>query len=162
MLPKLRYSADFWNQLLCELYKRGDGRQEAGALLLGRVDSQGFREVHYAVYYDDIDPNALSRNFIHLDCRLFGKVWKKCRASNLCVVADVHTHPRAALQSWSDRANPMIPRRGHIAIIVPNYAIPPVKISDVGVFEYRGSGQWVTLNETHPYPRNLLDEASSQ
>jgi proteasome lid subunit RPN8/RPN11 len=70
-------------------------------------------------------------------------VWKECRARRLQVVADVHTHPGHYWQSSIDRANPMIPERGHIAIIVPNYANHPYFPGQIGIYEFLGQGKWV-------------------
>ena len=36
----------------------------------------------------------------------------------------------------------MVSIPGHIALIVPNYAQPPVSAADVGVYVYRGRHRW--------------------
>ena len=147
MPPRLQLSRPFWRQLIAELHRRGGERREAGALLLGSRSAAGTVSANRAVYYDDIDPNALNAGYVHLDCRRLGAVWALCRETGVSVVADVHTHPGLALQSSSDRASPMIPRSGHLALIVPNYAVRPVLLSDVGIFEYLGSRRWRTLSD---------------
>lgn len=149
MLPKLLFPTIVWRQLVGELYRRGDNQVESGALLLGRVGHTGVREIAQVIYYDDIDPTALDRGYVYLDRRQFGKVWNECREAGLHVVADVHTHPGLALQSASDQANPIIPRTGHLAIIIPDFATLPVDLNHVGVFEYLGSGQWSTLSDRY-------------
>jgi len=65
----------------------------------------------------------------------------------LTVIADVHTHPGAARQSEADRTNPMVARAGHVAIIVPRYACPPVIGSQLGIYEYRGGHAWQQQHE---------------
>jgi proteasome lid subunit RPN8/RPN11 len=70
-------------------------------------------------------------------------VWKECRARDLQVVADVHTHPGGYWQSTIDRQNPMIPERGHIAIIVPNYADDRYLPGEIGIYEFLGKGEWI-------------------
>lgn len=147
MPPKLDCQSIFWDGLIRELHRRGAERTEAGALLLGRKGANGIQTLIEAIYYDDIDSNALSRGYVRLDRRRFGPIWTHARNQRLSVVADVHTHPGIALQSPSDRANPMIPRRGHIALIVPDYARQPVVPKSVGVFEYLGDHQWQTLSD---------------
>ena len=67
----------------------------------------------------------------------------------LTVVADVHTHPGAADQSGSDRAHPIIARAGHLALIVPNFAAPPVKRETLGIYRYCGGGRWKTVRANH-------------
>jgi hypothetical protein len=42
----------------------------------------------------------------------------------------------------------MIARRGHIAIIVPRYAVPPVDTGALGIYEYRGDHEWIDHNES--------------
>jgi proteasome lid subunit RPN8/RPN11 len=68
-----------------------------------------------------------------------------CRARGLTVVADIHTHPGGAWQSGSDRAHPIIARAGHLALIVPNFAAPPVKRDALCIYRYGGGGQWQTV-----------------
>ena len=113
-----------WRRLLRELRERGNcGRRESGAFLLGTQDFGKARIVDYLLY-DDLDPNCLETGIIHFDGRFFGRLWSVCEQRALEVVADVHTHPGCSQQSDSDRAHPMITTRGHIALILPNFAIP--------------------------------------
>jgi proteasome lid subunit RPN8/RPN11 len=72
----------------------------------------------------------------------FAKLWALCREKKLTVVADVHSHPGAATQSPTDKANPMVARAGHVAIIVPDYASWPIPPGRLGVYEYRGQHEW--------------------
>jgi hypothetical protein len=129
---------------LAALRERGHGRHESGAFLLGREDESGRRIVDFLLY-DDLDPNSLSSGIVHLDGRYFGRLWDACRERDLTVVADVHTHPWGEGQSASDQAHPIIARRGHIAFIVPRYALAPVRLEDVGMYRYQGSGEWETV-----------------
>jgi hypothetical protein len=36
----------------------------------------------------------------------------------------------------------MVSIAGHIALIVPNFAQPPIRATDVGVYVYRGRHRW--------------------
>ena len=155
MQPKLDCTSTFWSDLIRELHRRGAERTEAGALLLGTTAVDGARKLEEAVYYDDIDPNSLSRGYVRLDRRRLGPLWAHARQRRLKVVADVHTHPGIALQSGSDRANPMMPRAGHLALIVPDYARKPLPVEAVGVFEYLGNRLWRTLSDCRS-PRPVL------
>jgi len=89
------------------------------------------------IAYDDIDPNAL-QGAILFDGSRMDVVWERCRQKNLEVVADVHTHPSGYGQSGIDQANPMIPERGHIALIVPNFADQIYNPGEIGIFEFIG------------------------
>ncbi len=130
-----------WRCIVEELDCRGEGDHEAGVFLLG-VDNRRRLEVKEAVFYDDLDPNAYDTGVCVLHGDAFAKLWTPCRERGLTVVADAHTHGGAAIQSCSDRTNPMIARTGHVAIIVPNMARPPVEHASLGVYEYRGEHAW--------------------
>ena len=132
-----------WRSLLKDLRARGrNGRRESGAFLIGCADPNGRRRIVDYVLYDDLDPRALDTGIVHLDGRHFGKLWDYCKARSVTVVADVHTHPGGAEQSDSDRAHPIIARAGHLALIVPNFAAPPVRRRALGIYRYGGGGKW--------------------
>ena len=129
-----------WASILKELRERGRGKRESGGFLLGRRVGRS-RTIELFLPYDVIDPNCL-RGAILFDGSKMDQVWKECRARNMQVVADVHTHPCGYGQSGIDRANPMIPEKGHVALIVPNFADRYYGPDKIGIYEFRGSGQW--------------------
>ena len=135
-----------WRIMLAELRRRGNGRTEAGAFLLGQIDGER-RQVSAIVYYDQLDPGAYASGVCVLHGDAFARLWQHCREHHLTVVADVHTHPAQAFQSGSDRTNPMVAREGHIAIIVPNFAGEPLAQEELGIFEYRGDHKWLNRAE---------------
>jgi proteasome lid subunit RPN8/RPN11 len=130
-----------WQQTLAELDRRGRRRHEAGAFLLGQEINER-NEASEAVFYDELDPRAYSTGVCILHGDSFAKLWTRCRESGLKVIADVHTHGGVARQSESDRTNPMIARAGHVALIVPNFAVAPIRHDQLGIYEYRGSHAW--------------------
>ena len=69
-------------------------------------------------------------------------VWKECRTRGLQVVADVHTHPAGYGQSSVDRSHPMIPERGHLALIIPSFAAREYLPGRIGIYEFLGQGRW--------------------
>lgn len=138
---RLSCSATFWRQIVGELRRRGDGRHEAGAFLLGH-EQDGRRRISDVIYYDDLDQAAYDSGVCILHGDAFAALWSACRARQLTVVADVHTHPGAGFQSWSDRTNPMIARAGHIALILPCFGHWPVAPSHFGIYEYPGDHNW--------------------
>ena len=138
---RLRCKRSLWRAVLTELDRRGERCHEAGAFLLG-PETNGRREVTQVVFYDDLDPAAYSTGVCVLHAPAFSKLWATCREMKLTVVADIHTHPGRALQSGTDRMNPMVAQPGHIAIIVPDYAIAPVHAGALGIYEYRGQHVW--------------------
>lgn len=150
---RITCNARRWRQIVRELERRGRHQHEAGAFLLGR-EANGTREVTDTIFYDDLDANAYSSGVCILHGDAFAKLWAECRKRKLTVVADVHTHGGAAFQSSSDKANPMVARRGHIAIIVPDFAAWPIAPTRLGIFEYQGQHDWT--DRTHPKTRNFL------
>jgi len=122
------------------LRDRGEGRRESGGFLLGRVDG-GRRFVRDFIAYDVIDPNAL-QGIIVFDASKMDSVWAYCERAGLEVVADVHTHPGGCGQSDVDQAHPMIPQRGHFAMIIPNFADRNYGPGEVGIYEFRGRDGW--------------------
>jgi proteasome lid subunit RPN8/RPN11 len=142
---KLSCSWLVWRRLLRGLRQRGRGRRrERGAFLLGRRNGTRARILQF-VLYDDLDPQCLDTGIVRFDGRHFGKLWELCAQTGLTVIGDVHTHPGRSGQSDSDRANPMISRAGHIALIVPRFAGPPVRLTEVGFYLYHGGKRWTTI-----------------
>jgi proteasome lid subunit RPN8/RPN11 len=131
-----------WDELLDELCRRGQGRRESGAFLLGPDGSTHPRRVSGAVYYDDLDPDCLTGG-ISFRGSAYGRLWGECIERRLQVVADVHTHPGPWVsQSPTDRAHPMLGEANHIALIVPNFARGEIDAGVIGVHTYLGEGRW--------------------
>ena len=140
----IQIDLDLWQEIVQELGRRSlGGSREAGVfLLVPRED--GARRVVRAAYFDDLDPECLVGN-IHIRAYGFSKLWDLCDAERLRVIADIHTHPSTSVsQSSTDRANPMIAREGHLALIVPHQGTRPVQARDAGVHEYRGDRGWAS------------------
>jgi proteasome lid subunit RPN8/RPN11 len=130
-----------WKRLLAELAQRGGGHRESGAFLLADRDGIHVRAV---AYYDDLDAHCLTGG-ISFASSGFTELWRICEQQGLTVVADVHTHPEEwAMQSKIDATNPMISRRGHVAIIVPNYGHTE-SVAECGVHIYLGSHKWIQV-----------------
>lgn len=139
---RLSCSTGLWRDGLAELGRRGAGRRESGAFLLGR--HYGFRRtVERFVFYDDLDPHCLDQGIVVFDGAGFGPLWALCRETGLRVVADVHSHGSGhARQSSLDRDNPMVAHAGHVALIVPDFARRVVAPAQLGVYEYLGEHRW--------------------
>ena len=138
---KLRMKEHLWDELIRELHFRGNEELESGAFLLGDANAE---EITHVLYYDDLDRNSLRPGHIILSNTAYVKLWEYCRLHEVRVLADVHTHPEAWTgQSIVDKANPMIPNAGHIALIIPCYSKrKKQKLRGVGMFEYMGSLKW--------------------
>lgn len=144
LAPRHRLSCSrfVWNRLIAGLRERGLNRsRESGAFLLGHRRHGRTRIVSF-VLYDDLDPHCLDAGIVRFDGRYFGALWDLCQRRGVSVVADVHVHPGGARQSESDRENPMISRAGHIAVILPRFAAPPIRRLEMGIYLYEGGKQW--------------------
>lgn len=140
--PRIRCDREIWSKGVRELNKRTRSRsRESGAFLLGRIED-GTKEILEFIFYDDLDPDSLSEGYVHFSGLCFPKLWDICRERGYGVVADVHVHPGGFSQSASDRENPVIPRRGHTAFIIPYFAERDANPGAIGIYEYRGDGKW--------------------
>jgi proteasome lid subunit RPN8/RPN11 len=138
---RLLIAAGVWDELIGELGRRGLGRRESGAFLLGPANGDP-RLIIEVVYLDDLDPNCLTGG-ISFDGRYYSRLWDICQQRGLQVRADIHTHPGGSVrQSSIDRDNPMVARRDHLALIVPDLATRPIGAQEVGVHEYLGEDGW--------------------
>jgi proteasome lid subunit RPN8/RPN11 len=76
-------------------------------------------------------------------------LWDICDHQEMRVIGDIHTHPgHNVSQSSIDRANPMIARSGHIALIAPHLATRGFRTRDIGVHEYSGDSGWRSWHGT--------------
>jgi proteasome lid subunit RPN8/RPN11 len=137
-----------WWKLFRQLRRRGGGVRESGAFILGERHGDNAVARRLA-FYDDVDPNALSTGIVRLSGHAMNKVWNSCSRSGLQLLADVHTHPGPSGQSDSDRNFPMVATRGHIALIVPNFARSASDLAGVGHYRYLGAKRWAV----EPPPR---------
>lgn len=130
-----------WTRLVRQLRHRGRGERESGAFLLAKVGSE---RVSHFICYDDLDPESLDSGIIIFRGSGFVPLWKYCQQEGMMVVADVHTHPSSWTgQSESDQSHPMVGQKGHVALIVPNYAQGNLfNLHGVGVYEYAGNHKW--------------------
>lgn len=135
----LRMRSGAWMAMIEELGQRGHGGRESGAFLL--TDRAGDRRtVTRVVYLDDLDPACLTGG-IEFHGLAYSKLWDICDADQRVVIGDAHTHPGCSvLQSNIDAQNPMVAQKGHVALIIPDFAARPVQPHEVGVHQYDGGG----------------------
>lgn len=151
---QLTISRWLWRRLVGELRRRGQGRRESGAFLLG-VRRGEIAFVRDFICYDDLDPNALDKGYVTFHSQGLKALWAQCRSRQMDVIADVHTHPGPnTRQSELDQRHPMIPVNGHIALIVPNFGnTVQWQLDGVGVHEYL-EAEW--LHHKEPQSRVRL------
>ena len=124
---KLSCSWLLWRRLCRRLRERGLGRsRESGAFLIGHRHGERSRILDF-VLYDDLDPHCLDSGLVRFDGRYFGELWAICNARGVSVVADIHVHPGGSGQSRLDREHPMISLPGHLSLILPRFAVRPVR-----------------------------------
>ena len=135
-----------WNELLEGLRSRGGYRRESGAFLLGSGERQ--RRISSIVFYDEIDPVAFDTGIVVIDGGRIADLWRICRSRGEAVVADVHTHGGEAEMSEADRMHPMMAEPGHLALILPDFAVAPVRLRRSGIYRYLGGFRWERLRPT--------------
>ena len=143
--PLLELPASLWTELMAHLRAQGAGVRESGAFLLGQRTDAG-RVVLRFLPYEQLQADVFSHDYVSLKANSFAKLWAVCRAAGMTVVADVHTHPFGPGQSRSDRANPMVALKGHIALIVPRFAKGNPRPRDLGLYVYQGNHQWASYS----------------
>lgn len=143
--PLLEAPAPLWAELLSHLRMQGAGVRESGAFLLGHK-AEGRRVVTRFLPYEHLQADALHDDYVSMSAASFSKLWDLCRAEGVSVVADVHTHRLGAGQSRSDRSNPMVAVRGHVALIVPRFAQGNIHLRELGMYVYEGSHMWTAYS----------------
>ncbi len=146
-MAKLTVKRALWKKLMRELRFRGEGRRETGAFLLGR---RANRKVTHFLRYDQLDPGAYDTGIIIFNGDGYIPLWNFCAEKKLQVLADVHTHPGEWTgQSPSDRQHPMIAQEGHLALIIPFYAMNEDQLLEgVGIHEFLGDQNWRSWETT--------------
>lgn len=132
-----------WFSLVNDLRRRGSGRGESGAFLLGPGDGSDRRVVEY-ICYDELDPRALDQGIVVFHGEGFAKLWALCATRKLQVLADIHTHPgRDVGQSSIDQENAMVPVTGHVAMIAPRFgSTSRWSLNEVGIHRLEEGGRW--------------------
>lgn len=140
--PLLEMPRALFEEIMQALAKSGSGVRESGAFLLGDQVS-GRRRVESYLMYDVVAPvTSRAHNYVALTGQDVGRAWEHCYRAGVQVVADVHTHPFGPGQSISDRGQPIVSITGHVALIVPYFAMRQPCPVDLGVHLFLGDGQW--------------------
>jgi proteasome lid subunit RPN8/RPN11 len=141
--PLLEMPMALYGTLIGDLAVSGRGVKEAGAFLLGELHHDGRRLVTTYLMYDVVAPeSSRAHNYVALTGEEMARAWDQCYRMGMQVVADVHTHPAGPSQSGSDRAHPMVSVPGHVALIVPHFALRGPMPADLGVHLFLGEGRW--------------------
>lgn len=143
--PLLEMPRAIFDALVADLAKSGRGIKEAGAFLLGHVNQHGRRVSSYLMYDLVATESSLKHAYVVFTSEEMGRAWAHCNATGLQVVADVHTHPMGPGQSVTDRAHPIVSVSGHVALIVPYFAMRSPQPVDLGVHVFEGAGQWRSM-----------------
>jgi Prokaryotic homologs of the JAB domain len=142
-ITRIRIPVRLWARLLRDLRRKGNGRRESGAFLLGREGKNPARVTAY-LCYDDLDSGAYQGGAIQFHAAGYAALWQECKEKQLQVLADAHTHPGSGVcQSPIDQRHPMVPVLGHTAMIVPNFgSMGWWSLKTIGIYEYLGNFQW--------------------
>lgn len=143
--PLLRLPLALYADLVADLARSGAGVAESGAFLLGTLDREE-RQVTGYLPYEAVAAQSRRRHaYVAFTAEEMARAWDYCYRHKVQVVADVHTHPAGPIQSLSDRAHPIVSLVGHVALIVPHFALRKPQPADLGVHQFLGGGRWRSL-----------------
>jgi len=143
--PLLEMPRAIYDALITDLARSGRGVKESGAFLLGHTGPAG-RVVSDYLMYDLVAPDSSQKYaYVVLTGEEMARAWQHCYATGLEVVGDVHTHPMGPMQSDTDRAHPIVAVPGHVALIVPHFALRDPEPVDLGVHVFEGTNDWRSL-----------------
>lgn len=140
--PLLEMSRALYSALIADLAMSGRGIKEAGAFLLGHADEHGRRVESYLMYDVVATESSRKYEYVVFSAEEMARAWEHCYTTGLQVVADVHTHPLGPAQSPTDRAHPIVAVPGHVALIVPFFAMRNPAPADLGIHLFDGAGKW--------------------
>ncbi len=60
--------------------------------------------------------------------------------------ARIHSHPREAFHSKRDDANEIITHKGALSIVVPNFAVDPIDLTQCAIYRLEHGRGWLRLN----------------
>jgi proteasome lid subunit RPN8/RPN11 len=155
-LPLLEIPRGVYKALIADLAKSGRGIKEAGAFLLGHVDDKRRWVSSYLMYDTVATESSRKHAFVAFTATEMARAWGRCYATGLQVVADVHTHPMGPGQSVTDRAHPIVSVAGHVALIVPYFAMRNPQPDELGVHVFEGAGKWRSLFDQAAHDALLL------
>jgi len=140
-IHNLNISSLKWIYMQKQLKRRGKLKNESGAFLVGKTNSNKIVDI---LFYDDLDPNSIKSGYIKFSGNGYVKLWQHLNSKRMTVFADVHTHPGSWVrQSDTDKTHPMIEQIGHISIIIPNFSKNVLlSLKKVGVYIYKGNFEW--------------------
>jgi proteasome lid subunit RPN8/RPN11 len=143
--PLLELPRSLYADLITDLARSGAGVAESGAFLLGTQDGEE-RQVSGYLPYEAVAAQSRRRHaYVAFTAQEMARAWDYCYQHKVQVVADVHTHPGGPVQSLSDRAHPIVSVQGHVALIVPYFALCNPQPQDLGVHQFLGGGRWRSL-----------------
>lgn len=141
----LKIPRGVYANLVGDLARSGRGVAEAGAFLLGAAGN-GVRRIDSYLLYETVAPQSRRQHeYVAFTAEETARAWEYCYRNGVQVMADVHTHPAGPQQSRSDREHPIVSLAGHVALIVPHFALRNPQPVDLGVHVFLGEGRWRSL-----------------
>lgn len=105
---------------------------------------------------------AARSGYLHgeIDVDVVARVFQALDQRDLVPLAQVHSHPRGAGISDTDRERPFVAQAGFLSLIVPEFAfIPSGEVVRWGVYEYRAKGEWRTVPDDEKKDRLIIDDS---
>jgi proteasome lid subunit RPN8/RPN11 len=143
--PLLEMPGALYSALIGDLAKSGRGIKEAGAFLLGSPGEERRLVSSYLMYDRVAIESSREHAYVAFTAEEMARAWDHCYRTGLQAVADVHTHPAGPSQSVTDRLHPIVSLAGHVALIVPFFALRNPQPVDLGVHVFLGEGRWRSM-----------------
>ena len=77
-----------------------------------------------------------------MDHTWLNKFWLELADREMGIRVQIHTHPGAAFHSLTDDAFPIIHTPGFLSLVIPNFAMGPVGLSNAFLAEIQSDGHW--------------------
>lgn len=124
------------------LQKGGEKGKEALSLWVGRPENNFFN------IKDVLFPEQISnRLFFHVSDKELDKINRELYKKNLSLIAQIHSHPRAAFHSSIDEKYPIMTTLGGFSIVIPSYGfISSNNFHEYAVYRLTEKG-WVEFTQ---------------
>ncbi len=121
-----------------ELSLNGLADTERFLLWLGDGEERVIREVF-------VPPYEASSDYFRISEQNMGAIFRKLRASELSILAQVHSHPMEAFHSYADDTWAIVRHIGALSIVLPYFAKNTNEhnfITKAAVFELSNDNRW--------------------
>ena len=82
------------------------------------------------------------RGWYEVDSAWITQFFLGLRRDRQTVRAQVHTHPREAGHSWTDDQFSLVPAKGFLSLVIPDFAVGPARLARTVLVRMQADGTW--------------------